>query len=225
MIHIVLCDTDLNSIKSVLKSIADSKKIKIQIIASEIGELCSSSLSFKNSYFLINTDVFSEKTTFDFLNYSKNDVVFYNSQNLKKVITSKNLEKIFSDKQVEDYSRRFYLYFKKRLTSLKFNFSLPGTYYFLDLLDLFYNNFTSDISSIKYIIPYISLKRNIYASQLFWAIVIAIEDMYFKNELFDELASFLKVCDYDSMNNVEFQNAFLDIIKFVEPKYFDPDTI
>lgn len=225
MINIVLCDTDLNSIKSVLRSIEDSKKIKIQIIASEIGELCSSSLSFKNSYFLINTDVFSEKTTFEFLNFSKNNVVFYNSQNLKKVTNSKNLEKLFLDRQIDDYSRRFYLYFKKRLTSLKFNFSLPGTYYFLDLLNLFYNNFTSDITSIKYIIPYISLKRNVYTNQLFWAIVIAIEDMYFKNEKFDELASFLKVCDYDYMNNPEFQNAFLDIIKFVEPKNFNPDTI
>lgn len=225
MINIVLCDANLETIKLVFESIAKIKKININIIASELGELCSCSLSPVLYYFLINTDVFPKEAVNNITSLENKTLFFYSSEILEKKHQLTELENFLNSLQEENLSRKFYNYFKEHFKSLKFDFSSPGTYYLIDFLELFYSNFNQDTSSFKYIFPYVALKRNKLPYQIYWDTIIAIEEMYVKNGYIDELSLFAKSANADFENNIEFQNIFYDLIKFIEPKNFDINMI
>ena len=216
MINFILCDTNLNTIKLVFESKAKYKKININMIASELGELYSCSLFPVLNYFLVNSEVFNEEEILEIPFINRKTLFFYNEESLEDFSFWENLLK--SIDQETNYIQ-FYNLFTNHLKSLHFDFSLSGTHYLIDFLKLFYLDFDEDLSCLKYIFPYIAFQRNTIPYKIIYNTIIAIENMYLQTGNLTEIANFSKIINYE--NDYKTLHIFYDFIKSIEPKNFD----
>lgn len=210
MFNIILCDKSLNNIKLIIEHISSFKKINLYLIASELGEICSYSLFYNNFYFLINIDDFPLESLSCISSLTNINIIFYSIENLNDLEFYNSLEKKFKFEENSKTNPNINLV--NEFNDLKFNFTLEGTLYFMDFIKIFKTQFNGDTNSFKYIFPYLAIKHQTCPNTIIWSIITSIEDMYIKNNKFDELKKLSLYVGLECFDDYAFKIFFFDLI-------------